>query len=58
MGTRSSAHAAELQQQYGGLTEFTHFQAKDQTWYEIVRDDFNDEWRCRKAKGEYETHAT
>jgi hypothetical protein len=57
MGTRSSAHAAELQRQYGGLTEFTYFQAKDQTWYEIVRDDFNDEWRCRKAKGEYKTHA-
>ena len=57
MGARSSAHAADLQRQYGGLTEFTHFQAEDQTWYEILRNDFNDEWRCRKAKEEYKTHA-
>ena len=57
MGARSSAHAADLQRQYGGLTEFTDFQAKDQTWYECRYESMDESWECRKAMGGYKTHA-
>ena len=57
MGEKSSVYAANLQKRYRGLTQFTYFQAKDQTWYECRYESMDESWECRKAMGGYKTHA-